>query len=232
MIQTLSFMSPENIHQSKRLPTAVTIKERIVILNVNSNRKSVSHGFLARIFGTLDRFGVVVDLISTSEVHVSMAIEDNLSRKIMDRLLSELQKSGSVSAPPFRARDHSPSPKQVSVHTDMAILSLVGKQMRKLVGMSGRMFQTLAQGNVNIEMISQGASEINISCVIQGRDAVKALNMIHQSCLQIKPEGVRGRGGWLCVCVLTWLIGGVIDSRSVAVLEGQPKKGGGTCPNI
>jgi aspartate kinase len=75
----------------------------------------------------------------------------------------------------------------------MAILSLVGKQMRNLVGIAGRMFSTLAQGNVNIEMISQGASEINISCVIEGRDAVKALNLIHQSCLQIRPEGEKGR---------------------------------------
>jgi aspartate kinase len=56
--------------QRKRLLTAMTIKERIIVLNVNSNRKSVSHGFLAGIFGTLDIFGVVVDLISTSEVHV------------------------------------------------------------------------------------------------------------------------------------------------------------------
>ncbi|KAI9568026.1 hypothetical protein HD554DRAFT_2328812 [Boletus coccyginus] len=46
------------------------------------------------IFGTLDRFSVVVDLISTSEVHVSMATEDNMSRKIIDRLVSELQKKG------------------------------------------------------------------------------------------------------------------------------------------
>jgi hypothetical protein len=56
---------------------------------------------------------------------------------------------------------------------------------------------TLAQGNVNIEMISQGANEINISCVIDGRDAVKALNLIHQSCLQIKPEGLKGRGQYM-----------------------------------
>lgn len=79
---------------------------------------------------------------------------------------------------------------------DMAILSLVGKSMRNMIGVSGRMFTTLGQGNVNIEMISQGANEINISCVIDGRDAVKALNLIHQSCLQIKPEGERGRGAW------------------------------------
>ena len=82
---------------------------------------------------------------------------------------------------------------QVTVARDMAILSLVGKQMRHLVGIAGRMFTTLGQGDVNIEMISQGANEINISCVIEGRDAVKALNLIHQSCLQIKPEGAKGR---------------------------------------
>ncbi|KAF9057159.1 Aspartate/glutamate/uridylate kinase [Panaeolus papilionaceus] len=164
-------------HKRKRLPTAVTIKEHIIILNINSNRKSVSHGFLAGIFSTLDRFGVVVDLISTSEVHVSMAIEDGMGKKVLDRVVKELSKSGTV-----------------TVHSDMTILSLVGKQMRNMVGISGRMFTTLAKGNVNIEMISQGASEINISCVIEARDAVKALNLIHQSCLQIKPEGERGRG--------------------------------------
>ena len=193
---------------SRKLPTAVTIKERMVVLNVNSNRKSVSHGFLARIFGALDRFGVVVDLISTSEVHVSMAIEDVLDRKALARVVRELEKSGSVRRPPARSHSHSHTHirsysrtharararAQVSVHRDMAILSLVGKQMRHLVGIAGRMFTTLGGGNVNVEMISQGANEINISCVIDGRDAVKALNLIHQSCLQIKPEGPQGRG--------------------------------------
>ncbi|KAF8520926.1 aspartate kinase [Hysterangium stoloniferum] len=172
----------EERHRRKRLPTAVTIKEHILVINVNSNRKSVSHGFLAGIFGSLDKFGVVVDLISTSEVHVSMAIEDGgLNKKILARLVKELEKSGTV-----------------SVHPDMAILSLVGHQMRNMVGIAGRMFSTLADGNINIEMISQGASEINISCVIESRDAAKALNLIHQSCLQIKPEGAQGRvGPWL-----------------------------------
>ncbi|KAG6877763.1 hypothetical protein C0993_004137 [Termitomyces sp. T159_Od127] len=161
----------------QRFPTAVTIKEHIVVLNINSNRKSVSHGFLAGIFSTLDQYNVVVDLISTSEVHVSMAIEDALAKRLLDRLVRELRKIGTV-----------------SMHRDMAILSLVGKEMRNMVGIAGKMFTTLAQGSVNIEMISQGASEINISCVIQARDAVKALNLIHQGCLQIVPDGMRGRG--------------------------------------
>lgn len=92
----------------RHLPTAVTIKDNIVILNVNSNRARVSHGFLARLFGVLDSFGIVVDLISTSEVHVSLAI-DGMSegedggdtcgvkgKKVLDRIVAELQKCGTV----------------------------------------------------------------------------------------------------------------------------------------
>ncbi|KAJ7154652.1 Aspartate/glutamate/uridylate kinase [Mycena filopes] len=180
----LSARASDALKQLPRHPTAVTIKEHIIVLNINSNRKSVSHGFLAGIFSTLDRFGVVVDLISTSEVHVSMAIEDGLGKKVLERLVRELQKSGTV-----------------SVHHDMAILSLVGKYMRNMIGIAGRMFTTLAQGKVNIEMISQGASEINISCVIDSHNAVKALNLIHQSCLQLPetlptPKGI-AVGPWL-----------------------------------
>ncbi len=53
---------------------------------------------------------------------------------------------------------------QVTVSEDLAILSLIGIQMRHSVGVAGRFFNTLAEGNVNIQLISQGASEINISC--------------------------------------------------------------------
>ena len=61
----------------------------------------------------------------------------------------------------------------------MAILSLVGKEMRCMVGTASKMFSTLAKYNVNIEMISQGASEINISCLIDERNAEIALRAVH-----------------------------------------------------
>lgn len=99
-MDTLSYL--QMVDQGhKKLPTAVTIKERILVLNVHSNRKSVSHGFLAGIFGTLDRYGMVVDLISTGEVQISMAIEDRHDKKVMGRLVKDLEKYGTVS-PRFR----------------------------------------------------------------------------------------------------------------------------------
>ncbi|KAJ2910401.1 Aspartokinase [Coemansia aciculifera] len=149
---------------SRRHPTAVTIKDEITVLNIHSNRKSVSHGFFARIFSILDKYGITVDLISTSEVHVSMA----LSNLVIERnLLPAIEELSSLGA--------------VDILRNMAILSLVGKQMRNMVGIAGSMFQTLAQSGVNIEMISQGASEINISCVIDNSKSSIALRAIHET---------------------------------------------------
>ncbi|KAA8912249.1 hypothetical protein TRICI_003529 [Trichomonascus ciferrii] len=149
-----------------KLPTAVTIKKDVLVLNVHSNKKNHSHGFMARVFGTLDRWQLSVDLISTSEVHVSMALHSSLPESALRDALAELRQHGSV-----------------DVTRKMCIVSLVGKQMKHLVGIAGRMFTTLAEAQVNIEMISQGASEINISCVIEERDALKALNVLHQRLL-------------------------------------------------
>ncbi|KAI8325346.1 aspartate kinase [Martensiomyces pterosporus] len=151
---------------SRRHPTAVTIKDDIIVLNIHSNRKSVSHGFFARIFSILDKYGVSVDLISTSEVHVSMALSASVIERNLQPAIQELSSLGTV-----------------DILRNMAILSLVGKQMRNMVGIAGSMFQTLAKSGVNIEMISQGASEINISCVISNSKSAVALRAIHENLL-------------------------------------------------
>ncbi|KAJ2864317.1 Aspartokinase [Coemansia aciculifera] len=151
---------------SRRHPTAVTIKDEITVLNIHSNRKSVSHGFFARIFSILDKYGITVDLISTSEVHVSMALSNLVIERNLQPAIEELSSLGAV-----------------DIMRNMAILSLVGKQMRNMVGIAGSMFQTLAQSGVNIEMISQGASEINISCVIDNTKSSIALRAIHETLL-------------------------------------------------
>ncbi|KAI7874619.1 Aspartate/glutamate/uridylate kinase [Mucor mucedo] len=65
---------------SRKHPTAVTVKDKICVLNVHSNRKNVSHGFLAKIFMALDDHNIIVDLISTSEVHVSMALSSDVAQ--------------------------------------------------------------------------------------------------------------------------------------------------------
>jgi len=144
-------------------PTAVTVKNNVTLINVASNRKSLAHGFMANIFSIFDKHGVALDLISTSEVNVSMVVSlGEREGRSLPIVLEELQGLG-----------------KVSTTKNLAIVSLVGQQMKSVVGMSGKMFTALASANVNIEVISQGASEINISCVIESSCAERAIRSIH-----------------------------------------------------
>lgn len=147
--------------------TAVTIKDTIMVINIQSNRKISAHGFLASIFAILDKYKLAVDLITTSEVHVSMALYEESDDGNMHEAFVELRRLGTL-----------------DILHGLAILSLVGKHMRNTTGYAGRMFCKLAEAQINIEMISQGASEINISCVIDEKMAVKALNVIHKELLE------------------------------------------------
>jgi aspartate kinase len=157
-------------------PTAVTIKGGITVLNVHSKKRTRAHGFLGSIFSILDKHGLSVDLISSSEVHVSMALHSEISllsgggeeemrieSESLKRTVEDLRAFGT----------------DVSLDGGMAIISLVGRQLKSMVGISGRFFSALGEHGINIEMISQGASEINISCVIEERHAARALNVVH-----------------------------------------------------
>ena len=126
--------------KTPKRPTAVTIKDKITVINVHSNKRSISHGFFAKVFSILDKRQLSVDLISTSEVHVSMAIHSpSIPAEQMRKAREELEECG-----------------EVSILNKMAILSLVGAEMKNMVGIAGKMFSTLGEHSINVEMISQG----------------------------------------------------------------------------
>lgn len=139
-------------HQRPKRPTAVTIKPKITVLNVHSKKRTRAHGFLMSIFSILDHHHLSVDLISSSEVHVSMALhsegffysgqgeeELRIESAALKGAVEELSQWGDVDLVP-----------------NMAIVSLVGRQLRSMVGISGRFLGTLGEAGINIEMISQG----------------------------------------------------------------------------
>ena len=144
--------------------TAVTAKRGITIVTISSNRMYNAYGFLARVFDVLAEGGVVVDLVSTSEVSISFTV-DRLTE--LKRVKPRLERLGDVEIVPGRA-----------------ILAMVGEGMKFSKGTAGRMFNALGAGGVNIEMISQGASEINISCVIAEEDVEGGVQAVHDAFMQ------------------------------------------------
>lgn len=145
-----SLISSTLTNRAKR-PTAVTVKNRILVINLRSNKRTSSRGFLERTFAILDKWRLSVDLIASSEVNVSMAFcchrelvrGEGEARHIVDTDLrgavDELARLGAV-----------------ELVDQMAIVSLVGQEMKNLVGISGAMLSVLGSHNINIEMISQG----------------------------------------------------------------------------
>jgi aspartate kinase len=145
--------------KSENMFRAIAAKKGVRVINVRSPRMLMAHGFLRAVFEAFDRHGVTADLVSTSEVSVSVIID---GARDVDGLLDDLRKLG-----------------KVEVESGKAIICLVGENVRGRVGMAASVFNVAASCQVSLHMISQGASEINISFVIEERDVPEVVRALH-----------------------------------------------------
>ena len=136
---------------------SIACKRKITLVNIHSSRMLMAHGFLRRIFEVFDRFETPVDMVATSEVSVSLTI-DNTAK--ITEIRAELEQFS-----------------EVSLESEQAIVCLVGENIRFTPGVAARTFEAL-QG-VNVRMISQGASLLNLSVVVAEKDLRKAVESLH-----------------------------------------------------
>jgi aspartate kinase len=154
--------------QYRRTPTAITAKEAITVLNVRSNGRTKPHAFLGEISERIGRHNLTIDLISSSQQMVSLAVSGGTSITSIDEVVNELDEVGVVTA-----------------ERHMSIVSVVGHKMRNIVGVAGEVFGALARARVNVHLISQGASEINISFVVRAQDVLLAMDVVHTNVMRI-----------------------------------------------
>lgn len=136
---------------------SISCKRNITILNIHSTRMLMAHGFLHRIFEIFDRYGTSVDMVSTSEVSVSLTIDNPEKLEYICRELREFAHAGS---------EHG-----------QAIICLIGENIRHTPGIAGRAFQVLQRKN--IRMISQGASLLNLGFVVSEDELETAVGALH-----------------------------------------------------
>lgn len=146
---------------------SIASKKGITVINIQSTRMLMAYGFLESIFAVFSKYKTPVDLVSTSEVAVSLTI-DNVTR--LDDIVLELEKFA-----------------EVSVGEKKGIVCIVGDRMHSTVGIADRVFRAL--GNINVIMISQGASEINMSIVMDEEDVVPAVQHLHKEFFSAIPAG-------------------------------------------
>ncbi len=147
----------EAVHCSN-VVKSIACKRKIAVVNIHSTRMFMAHGFLHRIFEVFDRFETPVDMVATSEVSVSLTV-DLLDR--LDAIQSELRQFADV-----------------EIEKNQAIVCLVGDNIRYTPGVARRIFNAL--DGINIRMISQGASLLNLGFVISEDDLRQTVAALHQ----------------------------------------------------
>lgn len=152
--------------KSNAVVKSIASKKGITVINIQSSRMLMAYGFLSSIFSVFQKHKTAVDLVATSEVAVSLTIDNTLS---LDSIVSELQEFA-----------------EVTVFGEKAIVCVVGEQMRSTVGVVDRVFRAL--NDVEVIMISQGASEINMSLVIDETSVTQAVQQLHREFFEPVPE--------------------------------------------
>jgi aspartate kinase len=136
---------------------AIAYKKGITVINIASTRMLMAHGFLKGIFEIFDAYQIPVDVVSTSEVSVSLTLDETSS--LWD-VITELKKIG-----------------EVNVEGGKAIVCCVGDNLKNVTGLPYQVFS--ATRDINISMISQGASSINITFVIDDDRLPQAVRGLH-----------------------------------------------------
>lgn len=138
---------------------AIAAKDGIAAIRVNSDRMLMAYGFLSRIFEIFEKYKTSIDLITTSEVAVSMSVDD-LSH--IGDILPELKALGTV-----------------SLETNMSIISVVGDLQSNNLGFEAQVVDALK--NIPVRMISYGGSEHNISIFVSTNDKLRALQALSKA---------------------------------------------------
>lgn len=139
---------------------SIACKKGITAVTIVSTRMLLAHGFLAGVFEVFGCHHIVVDLVTTSEVSISVTVDDASG---LDAAIAELETIG-----------------RVEVKHGLAVVAVVGEEAPRRIGLAGHLFTLIGGVGVAVEMISQGASRVNLSFVVREADADRVVRLLHR----------------------------------------------------
>lgn len=160
---------------SKAVLTSIVLKRNITMLDIVSTRMLGQYGFLAKVFSTFEDLGISVDVVATSEVSISLTLDPSklwsreLIQQELDHVVEELEKIAVVNLLQHRS-----------------IISLIGNVQRSSLILE-KAFCVLRRNGVNVQMISQGASKVNISLVVNDNEAEQCVRALHATFFESHP---------------------------------------------
>ena len=141
---------------------SIAHKNGITILRISSARMLGAYGFMSALFQIFERYRTAIDVISTSEVSVALTLDDTAS---IEPIVNELKRLG-----------------EVEIETNQAVVCIVGEGLRASSGLASKIFSTL--GDVNISLISHGASSVNLTFVVKEEKVNNVIKKLHGTFFQ------------------------------------------------
>jgi aspartate kinase len=135
---------------------AVAAKDNIIAIKIKSGRMLLAHGFLRKVFEIFESYQTPIDMVTTSEVGVSVTIDN---RKHLEEIVDDLKKYGTV-----------------TVDTDMVIVCVVGDMQWDNVGFEANIISSLK--DIPVRMISYGGSNYNVSLLVKAEDKKRSLQAL------------------------------------------------------
>lgn len=137
----------------------ISYRTDITLIHIESNRMLGHYGFLARVFEVFDALKISVDMIATSEVSISLTLDESHDLDTLEEALSHFA--------------------HVKITKDQSIVSLIGNT-EESTGIFNQAFDILEENNINIKMVSYGASHVNIGFIIDSSKLEKTINALHE----------------------------------------------------
>ncbi|HEY7570822.1 MAG TPA: aspartate kinase [Nitrososphaeraceae archaeon] len=163
-VGTLITSKPSN--ESQKTVKSINTIRNTALIDVSGSGMVGAPGTAAKIFDTLAKNRVNIMMISQSpsESSISMVVRKNALDKATNML--EINLLGKVI-------------KKVNVNNDVAVIAVVGSGMRGIKGVAAKVFGAIAKRDVNVIMITQGYSELNLALVVNNKDCEEAVNALH-----------------------------------------------------
>ncbi|WP_271764874.1 aspartate kinase [Aquimarina algiphila] len=146
---------------------AISAKDGITAIKIKSNRMLMAHGYLRRIFEVFDNYHTSIDMITTSEIAISLTIDDTTN---LDKIVKEIE-----------------SYAEITVEQDHSIICIVGESVINDKN-SYKLFEIL--NFIPVRMVSYGGSNNNISILVDTKDKIPTLRFLNEKLFQVKEEAV------------------------------------------
>lgn len=153
----ITFENEENVGVK-----GLAFKRNVTVVNIHSGRMLGSHGFLKTVFDVFAQHKLSVDLISTSEVSISLTLDPNFDAAALERASAELKEFADI-----------------QVRSNHAMVSVIGRGVRNSTGLAAKIFNEIK--DIHVQMISMGASELNLSFVVDSAQAEETVKRLHRA---------------------------------------------------